>query len=220
MSQLAAVSFDPKTGPAPSKDFVKDMCVHVVHVAPSPIWTEKAATALAVPEAQIAQLARSLRALLALVVFHNLSSAQQIVRLFPDGFHASLKNLLAKILLDNRSAPLDTPTSPPSAMSSCSDDVIRVLGLCFREAWRTDAVGGQTSLPQLKAVDWRVDVVSSSDALRRMCVPACLVHFETEDVVGEDCVSVATVELSRESLDTMLDGLGRIRDQLALVAGK
>ncbi|XP_077425266.1 COMM domain-containing protein 9 isoform X4 [Vanacampus margaritifer] len=175
---------------APSKDFVKDMCVHVVHVAPSPIWTEKAATALAVPEAQIAQLARSLRALLALVVFHNLSSAQQIVRLFPDGFHASLKNLLAKILLDNR------------------------------EAWRTDAVGGQTSLPQLKAVDWRVDVVSSSDALRRMCVPACLVHFETEDVVGEDCVSVATVELSRESLDTMLDGLGRIRDQLALVAGK
>ena len=32
--------------------------------------------------------------------------------------------------------------------------------------------------------------------------------------------SVSTVELSRESLDTMLDGLGRIRDQLSVVAGK
>lgn len=32
--------------------------------------------------------------------------------------------------------------------------------------------------------------------------------------------SAVTVELSRESLDTMLDGLGRIRDQLSAVAGK
>lgn len=32
--------------------------------------------------------------------------------------------------------------------------------------------------------------------------------------------SDVTVELSRESLDTMLDGLGRIRDQLSVVAEK
>lgn len=37
---------------------------------------------------------------------------------------------------------------------------------------------------------------------------------------GGDSVSAVTVELSRESLDTMLDGLGRIRDQLSVVAGK
>lgn len=32
--------------------------------------------------------------------------------------------------------------------------------------------------------------------------------------------SSVTVELSKETLDTMLDGLGRIRDQLSAVAGK
>lgn len=39
---------------------------------------------------------------------------------------------------------------------------------------------------------------------------------QTDDVSD----SAVTVELSRESLDTMLDGLGRIRDQLSVVAGK
>lgn len=33
-------------------------------------------------------------------------------------------------------------------------------------------------------------------------------------------VSAVTVELSKETLDTMLDGLGRIRDQLSAVASK
>lgn len=37
---------------------------------------------------------------------------------------------------------------------------------------------------------------------------------------GSEAVSSVTVELSRESLDTILDGLGRIRDQLSVVAGK
>lgn len=37
---------------------------------------------------------------------------------------------------------------------------------------------------------------------------------------GGEPVSAVTVELSRESLDTILDGLGRIRDQLSVVAGK
>lgn len=33
-------------------------------------------------------------------------------------------------------------------------------------------------------------------------------------------VSAVTMELSKETLDTMLDGLGRIRDQLSAVANK
>lgn len=33
-------------------------------------------------------------------------------------------------------------------------------------------------------------------------------------------ISAVTVELSKETLDTMLDGLGRIRDQLSAVASK
>ncbi|XP_077374008.1 COMM domain-containing protein 9 isoform X2 [Festucalex cinctus] len=84
---------------APSKEFVKDMCVQC-HGGPSQIVTRNAAAALAVTETQAAHLCGSLRALSSHVVFHKTSSAEQIVRLFPDGFHASLKNLLAKILLD------------------------------------------------------------------------------------------------------------------------
>lgn len=34
------------------------------------------------------------------------------------------------------------------------------------------------------------------------------------------CISAVTMELSKETLDTMLDGLGRIRDQLSAVANK
>lgn len=47
--------------------------------------------------------------------------------------------------------------------------------------------------------------------------------FQMEDPcqpTDTESVSTVTVELSKESLDTMLDGLGRIRDQLSVVAGK
>ncbi|XP_042372438.1 COMM domain-containing protein 9, partial [Plectropomus leopardus] len=79
------------------------------------------------------------------------------------------------------------------------------------------------SLPQLKELDWRVDMVTGSESLSRMSVPTCLVQLKMEDscpAAGGESVSAVTVELSRESLDTILDGLGRIRDQLSVVAGK
>ncbi|CAJ1061416.1 COMM domain-containing protein 9 [Xyrichtys novacula] len=86
---------------------------------------------------------------------------------------------------------------------------------------QTEAVSDQISLPQLKELDWRVDMVTGSDSVSRMSVPTCLVQLKIEDPsVSGDSVSTVTVELSRESLDTILDGLGRIRDQLSVVAGK
>uniref|UniRef100_A0A3P8RVB8 COMM domain containing 9 n=1 Tax=Amphiprion percula TaxID=161767 RepID=A0A3P8RVB8_AMPPE len=95
--------------------------------------------------------------------------------------------------------------------------------------WRTVQHGGQkrsndqVSLPQLKDLSWRVDLVTGSDSVSRMSVPTCLVQLKMEDPcpsAGGESVSTVTVELSRESLDTILDGLGRIRDQLSVVAGK
>lgn len=47
-----------------------------------------------------------------------------------------------------------------------------------------------------------------------------LLPFQMEDSSADGGSDVVTVELSRESLDTMLDGLGRIRDQLSVVAEK
>ncbi|XP_071317437.1 COMM domain-containing protein 9 [Trachinotus anak] len=177
---------------APSKDAVRDVCVQS-HRAPSRRLTEATAATLSIPAAQAAQLVQSLHVLSHHVLFYNLSSPEQILALFPDSFHSSLKNLITKILLEN------SPT------------------------WRTEAVSDQISLPQLKELDWRVDMVTGSDSVSRMSVPTCLVQLKMEDPcpsVGSESVSTVTVELSRESLDTILDGLGRIRDQLSVVAGK
>ncbi|XP_039988759.1 COMM domain-containing protein 9 isoform X2 [Xiphias gladius] len=139
------------------------------------------------------KLVQSLHVLSHHVLFYNLSSPEQILALFPESFHPSLKNLITKILLEN------SPT------------------------WRTEAVGDQISLPQLKELDWRVDMVTGSDSVSRMSVPTCLVQLKIEDPcpsAGGESDSTVTVELSRESLDTILDGLGRIREQLSAVAGK
>lgn len=177
---------------APSKDAVRDVCVQS-HRGTSRRLTESTAATLSIPAAQAAQLVRSLHLLSRHVLFHSLSSPEQILAVFPDSFHSSLKNLITKILLEN------SPT------------------------WRTEAVGDQISLPQLKDLDWRVDMVTGSDSVSRMSVPTCLVQLKMEDPcpsAGGESVSTVTVELSKESLDTILDGLGRIRDQLSVVAGK
>ncbi|XP_029378262.1 COMM domain-containing protein 9 [Echeneis naucrates] len=177
---------------APSKDAVRDVCLQS-HRAPSRRLAEATAATLGVPVSQAAELVRSLHVLSHHVLFYNLSSPEQILALFPESFHSSLKNLITKILLEN------SPT------------------------WRTEAVSDQISLPQLKDLDWRVDMVTGSDSVSRMSVPTCLVQLQMEDpcpTAGGESVSTVTVELSRESLDTILDGLGRIRDQLSVVAGK
>ncbi|XP_034444162.1 COMM domain-containing protein 9 isoform X2 [Hippoglossus hippoglossus] len=174
---------------APSKDAVRDVCVQS-HRDPGRRLAETTATTLNIPSAQAAQLVRSLHTLSHHVLFYNLSSPEQILALFPESFHPSLKNLITKILLEN------SPT------------------------WRTEAA---VSLPQLKDLDWRVHMVTGSDSLSRMSVPTCLVQLKVEDPcpsAGSESVSTVTVELSRESLDTILDGLGRIRDQLSVVAAK
>lgn len=49
------------------------------------------------------QLIQSLHVLSHHILFHNLSSPQQILALFPESFHSSLKNLITRILLENRS---------------------------------------------------------------------------------------------------------------------
>ncbi|KAI3371042.1 hypothetical protein L3Q82_023525 [Scortum barcoo] len=135
-------------------------------------------------------MVQSLHAVSHHVLFFGLSSPEQILALFPESFHSSLKNLITKILLEN------SPT------------------------WRTEAAADQISLPQMKELDWRVDLVTGSDSVSRMSVPTCLVQLKMEDAAaGSESVSSVTVELSRESLDTILDGLGRIRDQLSVVAG-
>lgn len=51
-----------------------------------------------------------------------------------------------------------------------------------------------------------------------------LVFFQIQEDAGlcgnDFATSALTVELNKQTLDTMLDGLGRIRDQLSTIANK
>lgn len=67
--------------------------------------------------------------------------------------------------------------------------------------WREASVRQRVSLPPLVAVDWRVDLKSSSSALSRMAVPTVLVNLTSRKQAdrvgvfpGEETVSI---ELSR-----------------------
>ncbi|XP_063052856.1 COMM domain-containing protein 9 [Engraulis encrasicolus] len=180
---------------APSKDAVRQMCADSYpRGAPvSQRLTESTAATLSVSPTEAKELLTALHTLSRYVVFHNLASPEQILAVFPDTFHSSLKNLITKILLEHG------------------------------PKWRKEALANQVSLPRLVEMDWRVDLKTASDSVSRMAVPTCLVQMKVEDyagAVGEESVSPVTMELSKETLDTMLDGLGRIRDQLAAVAGK
>ncbi len=75
--------------------------------------------------------------------------------------------------------------------------------------------------PVLSRADWRVDVKTSSNLLSRMSVPTVLVGMKVQDTpthvgVVPDVKDVQ-FELSKEALQTMLDGLNKIRDQLGAI---
>ncbi|CAG5133340.1 unnamed protein product [Candidula unifasciata] len=130
--------------------------------------------------------------LIHVAVFQGSADPQALFSLFPNGFHKNLRDLLTKIIIDNMST------------------------------WTSEAINTQVSLPKLLDLDWRVDVKTSSDSIARMSVPTCILNLQIQKSAAHVSKSAETenvnVELSKETLDAMLDGLGKIRDQLASVA--
>jgi len=90
--------------------------------------------------------------------------------------------------------------------------------------WRDASIIQRPSLPRLVDVDWRVDVKAASDQVANMSVPSVLMNIKvqgqpTHTTQVPQCQNI-DFELSKEALSTMLDGLGKIRDQLSAVAAK
>jgi hypothetical protein len=138
------------------------------------------------------KLSDSLSRLIKSALFDGCADPASVAALLPANFHGNLKKLLSDII---------------------SKKIAQ---------WRTSTIENQTSMPKLQEFDWRVDVKTSSDTIARMSAPTCLLQLKvqqspsnTQDMVPAENV---TVELSKETLETMLDGLGMIRDQLASVA--
>jgi len=110
---------------------------------------------------------------------------------FPQGFHTNLKALLAKILASHM------------------------------VEWREASMNNMVSPPKLIDFDWRVDLKKSSNHLSRMAVPTVFVEMKLQETPEEKEVMPGVkdvqFELSKEALATMLDGLGKIRDQLGSI---
>nr|XP_033783823.1 TNF receptor-associated factor 6 isoform X3 [Geotrypetes seraphini] len=181
---------------ASSKEDVKKLCNDCFSstAVGSDRLIENTSSSLSATPEEASQLICSLHKLTRHVLFRGLTAAEDILGLFPENFHQSLKKLLTKIILENLAA------------------------------WRSEAEISQISLPRLVDMDWRVDIKTASDSVSRMAVPTCLLHIKIREDASpcgdEPETSVVTVELSKETLDTMLDGLGRICDQLSAIATK
>ncbi|KAF6102819.1 COMM domain containing 9 [Phyllostomus discolor] len=181
---------------ASSKDVVRQLCQESFSRSAlgSKTLLDTTCSSLSVTQEEAEQLLQALHRLTRLAVFRDLGSAEAVLALFPENFHQNLKNLLTRIILEHIST------------------------------WRTEAQASLISLPRLVDLDWRVDIKTASDSISRMAVPTCLLQMKVQEdpsLCGDKpFVSAVTVELSKETLDTMLDGLGRIRDQLSAMANK
>ncbi|KAB0406915.1 hypothetical protein E2I00_002304 [Balaenoptera physalus] len=197
----------------------------------------------------ILQLLQALHRLTRLVVFRDLSSAEAILALFPENFHQNLKNLLTKIILEHVPtwrAEAQTNQSGVRTEPSCPHTVSlpRLVDLDWRVDIRTSSdsisrMAVPTCLLQMKAATLRDSEQRASlpsfklrqNGVGRACRSkrgssdfGAVFSFQIQEdasLCGEQpSMSAVTVELSKETLDTMLDGLGRIWDQLSAVASK
>eukprot|EP01139_Manchomonas_bermudensis_P023920 Amastigsp_a841740_237.p2 type:complete len:196 gc:universal Amastigsp_a841740_237:36-623(+) len=152
--------------------------------------TTKVAAALQADEAAVKALASSIVNVVLECVYRELAPAE-IVALFPAEFNNDLKGLIATI-----------------------------VGAHMGE-WRELLQTSTISLPKLVDAEWRVDVKSASQDAFRMHAPTCIVELTVQEEASLAGVMMGTkrvnFEMNRETLETMLDGLGKIRDQLASI---
>ncbi len=87
--------------------------------------------------------------------------------------------------------------------------------------WRQSALNNQISPPKLLGFDWRVGTKVSSDSISRMNETTLQLSLEIQDNPREVGVmppqTTVQLELSKQELATMLDGLVKIRDQLGSI---
>jgi len=173
----------------PSKTILEQIFVQTFKVrsateAPELISNSLVA-ALKITKQQAQQLFSSICYIVQIAVYENSSA---LGPLFPEDFHKDLKGLILQVIT------------------------------AHLVEWREDALRTQCSLPKLKAIDWRIDVKRASEMISNMSVPTVLVQLTVEqnpNRVGlESKLKTVNLELNKQTLETMLDGLKKIKDQL------
>eukprot|EP00708_Paratrimastix_pyriformis_P006382 GAFH01005662.1.p1 GENE.GAFH01005662.1~~GAFH01005662.1.p1 ORF type:complete len:156 (-),score=13.08 GAFH01005662.1:143-571(-) len=120
---------------------------------------------------------------------------EAVQTLFPSGFHPQLQNLLSALVASKL----------PS--------------------WREASLAGVVGLPKYRGVEWSINLKSASNAApaQGSSVPSAVVRLQLEKPsgrVGSRAQQEEVVfELSPGPLQVMLEGLGKIKDQLQSIAG-
>ena len=122
-------------------------------------------------------------------LYENMNDANEIIKLFPSSFNEKLKKGIAKIIIQNF------------------------------EYWK-DATHKTTvsAVPKLIDFEWRLDVKRSSNTVSYMAEPTTLVSMQIQEPQQKVGIMAPTkqvqFEMDKDSLNVMIDGLRRIRDQL------
>lgn len=176
---------------SPSKDFVNELfqtSFTCGEAAVPPTINAKCAQAMEITAEESTQMFTSIGALIKKVVFHSVSSKEELHAIMPAGLNDKLKKLVTSVIAGNL------------------------------KSWRAQSANSQLSLPQLKEFDWRIDIKTSADTVARMSVPTALVQMKIQDLptsVNEMANQRSvTFEVTKDTIETMLAGMGKILEQM------
>ncbi|KAJ5071985.1 comm domain-containing protein [Anaeramoeba ignava] len=180
---------------APSESFVTQVleCFFSAKLdATKPSFYSEIISQLQLDESQFQDLYSTVNSLITEAIYLSFDTAENIQKnLFPQDFHAKLKLLLSKIIAENL----------PS--------------------WKNRAFSKRITLPKLVDFDWSLNIISSSQKSSHSSIPTILLELKIQDPPTKTDlmpnVRTIHVELTRESLGAVLDGLGKINEQLTSV---
>lgn len=102
--------------------------------------------------------------------------------------------------------------------------ILKLIGQIINshlQVWREASSLNRVSLPRLVDIDWALHLKTSSSSSQKLNIPTVLMQLSIE----ENCLNIKEMplmkkvdfELSKEALETVLDGLRKIKDQLSLM---
>lgn len=178
---------------APSKDAVAkffNACFRYRH-APEDAATSRHVLDLGLAPEQSAKLVSAGVAVLTAVLYDSadIGSPEQVAARLPAGLDARLSTLVSGIIF---------------------------AGLPM---WRDAAIEGRIGPPKLVASSWEVNVVEGSSDAGKTAVPTCILGLRLQEAptltTAPPAERTVNVELNHASLTALLEGMRRVRDQLA-----
>lgn len=182
---------------SPSKDFVNELFQTSYTCGESGVPAsiqKKCGEAMEISEEEAASVFQAIGSLIKTVLFESITTKEGILAVLPDSLDDKLKKLVISAVASNLAS------------------------------WKSQTATGQLSLPQLKDFDWRIDIKTSADTVTRMSVPTALVQMRIEEIpTSVDALAQprdVVFEASKDTIETMLDGMGKILEQMDSVTNR